>query len=146
MLKKKVRKSHQRILAGNPIWRAFAQKPISRQLHTDITLTSLCAFDELVAGSGTRVHASRLYACCNMGLVLSEWGYGAECIEDILAAQASICSCQERALNGFGYSLNPAESGTIREFLGIHQQQTELATEAEIARAFAIVEDQMIFR
>ena len=146
MLKKKVRKSHQRLLAGNMIWRAFAQKPMSRQRHTEVSLASLSAFDELISGAGARAHVSRLYACCTMGLVLSEWGYGAECLEDILAAQASVCICQERALNGLGYSLSPTESNTIKVFLEVHQQQTELATEADIAKAFAIVEDQMRFR
>ena len=129
-MKKRTQKSSQRILAGNPVWRAFAQKPMPHRRHTGISLTSMNAFDELLSGNGTRTHASRMFVACNMGFFLAEMGCGPEFKHEIQNAQAAISACQGRALKGLGYILDPNEADALRKFLGIHLQQTELASEA----------------
>jgi hypothetical protein len=123
------------MLAGNPVWRAFAKKPISTDIQTSIGLATRKALYALSNGVGQFEHFNELVVTAHTAIILSETGYGADLLREFNAALVTILECRVRALKGECYSLDEKESRVVNELLELHEQQVQLAVQGELAAA-----------
>ena len=123
------------MLTGNPVWRAFAKKPVSTDTQTTIGLAGRKALYALTNGSGEFEHFNELVVTAYTAIILAEDGYGADLLREFHAALVTILECRVRSLNGACYSLDEQESRGVNELLELHEQQVQLAGKAELAAA-----------
>ncbi|WP_342619774.1 hypothetical protein [Rhodoferax sp. GW822-FHT02A01] len=123
------------LLTANPVWRAFAKKPVSQKTQTSIGLAGRMALYALTNGDGQYEHFRELVVTAHTGIVLAEQGYGYEMLSEFNLALDSILACRVRALNGEGYSLREQEGHSVNTLLQLHEEQVQLAEEAELASA-----------
>ncbi|WP_342618390.1 hypothetical protein [Rhodoferax sp. GW822-FHT02A01] len=123
------------MLTANPVWRAFAKRPVSQTTQTSIGLAGRMALYALTSGDGQFEHFRELVVTAHAGIVLAEQGYGNEMLSYFNQALDTILECRVRALNGGRYSLSEQESQTVNTLLELHEQQVQLSEKAELASA-----------
>jgi hypothetical protein len=123
------------MLAGNPVWRAFAKKPVSTETQTTIGLASRKALYALNNGAGQVEHFNELVVTAYTAIILAEDGYGANLLREFHAALVTMLECRVRSLNGKCYSLDEQESRVVNELLELHEQQVQLVGQGELAAA-----------
>jgi hypothetical protein len=122
-------------LSGNPVWRAFAHAPVSRQTQTTIGLSGRKSLYSLTHGQGEFLHCRELTVTAHAAIHLAEQGYGEDLMEDFNAALAVAQECRSRGSSGDGYWLEDVEAGKIAVLLDLHEQQLALAEKADLAAA-----------
>ncbi|WP_342616794.1 hypothetical protein [Rhodoferax sp. GW822-FHT02A01] len=123
------------MLTANPVWRAFAKKPVSQTTRTSIGLAGRMALYALTNGGGQFEHFRELVVTAYASIVLAEQGYGNEMLGDFNQALDTILECRVRVLNGGCYSLSEQEGHMVNTLLELHEEQVQLAEEAELASA-----------
>lgn len=123
------------MLTKNPVWRAFAKKPMPEKTQTTIGLAGRKALYRLTNDLGRFEDFNELVVTAHAGIVLGERGYGPDLQCEFHTALVTILECRLRALRGECYSLSDREAGVINELLQLHEQQVQLADKAEVASA-----------
>jgi len=122
-------------LVGNPVWRAFAAKPMTQAEQNDLALDAHMAFDEIVHGRGNEHHIDMLSTAANTCLVLCERGFGPECEPKIIEGQEALMRVKVRQRQGKRIGFDGPGAQAMRDMLDIHTQQMEHAGRAELAAA-----------
>jgi hypothetical protein len=122
-------------LSGNPVWRAFAHAPVTRQTQTSIGLSGRKALYALTHGQGEFLHCRELVVTAHAAIHLAEEGYGEDLIDDMRAALSVALDCRSRGSIGDGFWFNDDEAATLIVLLDLHEQQLELAEKADLAAA-----------
>jgi hypothetical protein len=122
-------------LTTNPVWRAFAAKPVSEETQITIVLAGRKALYALSNGHGQFEDFNELAVTAHSAIVLAEAGYGADLMSDFTQALEIILMCRLRALQGQEYSFDKKESQAVNGLLELHEQQVQLAGKAELAAA-----------
>jgi len=122
-------------LTANPVWRAFASKPVSEETQTTIGLAGRKALYALTNGLGKFEDFNELAVTAHSAIVLADAGYGPDLMEDFNSALKTILMCRLRALQGEEYSFNGQDAQVVGVLLDLHEQQVQLAGKAELANA-----------
>ena len=123
------------LLAGNPIWRAFAKNPVSEETLVTIGLAGRKALYALTNGLGRFEDFNELVVTGYTAISLAESGYGADLLSDFNEATEAVLNCRIRALNEGSYFLDEKEAQLVNVLLDLHEQQVQLAGKAELASA-----------
>jgi hypothetical protein len=123
------------LLAGNPVWRAFAKNPVSEKTQITIGLAGRKALYALTNGLGQFEHFNELVVTGYAAVSLAERGYGADLLADFNAALGAVLSCRIRALTQESYFLSEEDAVLVNVLLDLHEQQVQLADKAELAAA-----------
>jgi hypothetical protein len=123
------------LLTGNPVWRAFAKKPVSEETQVTIGLAGRKALYALTNGLGRFEHFNELVVTGYAAVSLAERGYGADLLADFNAALGVVLSCRIRALKEQKYLLSQKDAQLVSVLLDLHEQQVQLAGKAELATA-----------
>ena len=122
-------------LTANPVWRAFATKPVSEENQTTIGLAGRKALYALSNGLGKFENFNELAVTAHSAIVLAEVGYGSDLIDDFNNALKAILICRLRALQGEEYAFNAQDAEVVAVLLDLHEQQVQLAGKADLANA-----------
>ena len=123
------------MLTGNPVWRAFAKKPVGEKTQITIGLAGRKALYALTNGLGQFEHFNELVVTGYSAISLAERGYGADLMNDFNAAAEAVLKCRIRALQDENYFLDEQDAQLVGVLLDLHEQQVQLAGKAELAAA-----------
>ena len=123
------------LLTGNPVWRAFAKKPVSEETQVTIGLAGRKALYALTNGLGRFEDFNELVVTGYAAISLAEGGYGADLISDFDAAVEVVLKCRLRALHDENYFLDERDAQLVNVLLDLHEQQVQLAGKSELAAA-----------
>jgi len=123
------------LLTGNPVWRAFAKKPVSEETQVTIGLAGRKALYALTNGLGKFEDFNELVVTGYAAISLAESGYGTDLLSDFNAATEAVLSCRIRALTEESYFLDEQEAQLVNILLDLHEQQVQLACKSELAAA-----------
>lgn len=122
-------------LTANPVWRAFANRPVTQSTQATIGLAGRKALYALSNGHGRFEDFNELAVTAHSALVLAEAGLGADLMGDFTHALETILMCRLRALQGEDYSLHETDSQVVVGLLELHEQQVQIADKAQLAAA-----------
>lgn len=122
-------------LVKNPVWAAYAKKPINQETQTTVGVAARLSLTAFQAGTAEATDFSELHVTSHTAMVLAERGYGADLTPDFESSLLVMRACRKRANAGLPWSLDVTEGQIIALLLDLHEQQVQLAGQAELARA-----------
>lgn len=125
---------------ASPFVRAFAAKVAlsPARIHT-LAIGHHMALQAAREGRGTNADMGRLAEALNVAMVLSDCGFGREEMASIKAAQRELVAAEGPSRKAGQWILSENAQQAIGEALEIHDQQLELATEADVQAAAVAV-------
>ena len=123
------------VMAGNPVWKAFANKPVDALTQVRVAIPARGAYDEIILGRGTFSHVYELFLASSAGLALCEQGYGSDLEQDFRLARQAAVDMKSRYSQSHPVALSEAERLAILQMLDLHEQQVAMASKSEVASA-----------
>jgi len=100
-----------------------------------VALSAHLSVDILLRGRGGEGEVRQLVYAINLSLILCEMGYGVEQLAVILAAQTALGAAGALMCDAGQWKLALNASTAVFQAIEIHEQQIELASEHDLARA-----------
>jgi len=136
MMRKRGAKIHHARRDASPFVRAFAaQIPLSASRIQKLAIGHHMALRAVHEGRGTDADMGRLAEALNVAMVLCDRGFGRDEIAIIKAAQGELVAAEGPSRQVGRWFLSDRAYNAICTALEIHDQQLELATEAEVQGA-----------
>jgi hypothetical protein len=110
---------------------------------TDLRTAYWVAFANLKQGHPTEEAWGHVCFSLNLALVLCELGFGSEWTDTVVAALDGIFKAKQRGDRTGRYGLDGDAIKAVTDALEVHDQQMEVATRAETAQAYAIVQQRI---
>ena len=112
-----------------------AKVPLSSSRIHKIAICHHMALQAVQEGRGSDADMGRLAEALNVAMVLSDRGFGREELAIIRAAQRELVAAEAPSRKAGRWILSDDAHQAIGEALEIHDQQLELATEADVQAA-----------
>lgn len=139
--KKPGRKYRPKGIIKNPLTYVIGGiKPASEDIRTKCKILSHSAMLALTQGRGTKDDWEKVAEAVNVGLVLCEMGYGLEFKQDLIDAQIAMTLLRDRYRETGKLIFRPEDMVAVNEALSLHDQQIDLASVFDVAKAAVTVE------
>jgi hypothetical protein len=135
-MRKRGAKIHNLRRDASPFVRAFASKVAlsPARLHT-LAIGHHMSLQAVRDGRGTDADMGRLAEALNVAMVLSDRGFGRDELPNIKAAQRELVDAEGPSRKAGRWILSERAYHAVGDALEIHDQQLELATEADVQAA-----------
>jgi hypothetical protein len=137
------RQIRQKLIFGNPVWKALSFGPLSETEQIDVALVTHSAFDDIVRGVGAKEQLMALMTACSLASLLANRGYGHEFQNVIRNANSALVRCGLAQELSRKYELDDQGVKAIRDLLILQGEQIRLASRAEVVTAIATVNEQI---
>lgn len=115
---------------------AFAARlPMATDKQQDVSLVAHQSLTALTQGKGSEFDAEALAVAMNLSMLLTELDVGKEYMAVAIAGQEAVVRCQARAANTGKWGLDGPAIAAIEQALELHDQQVEIATQAQMSAA-----------
>lgn len=114
----------------------FASRlPMAIDKQQDVSLVAHQSLTALTQGQGTEFDAEALAVAMNLSMLLAELDVGKEYLPIAIAGQEAVVRCQARAAKAGKWGLDGPAIAAIEQALELHDQQVEIATQAQMSAA-----------
>lgn len=112
-----------------------SRQPMERAKQQDVSIVAHQAMRALVSGDGTEFDVEHLAVATNLSMLLTELGVGREYLAVAIAGQEAVVRCRARAERTGKWGLDGPAIAAIDLALELHDQQVEIATQAQMSAA-----------
>jgi hypothetical protein len=112
-----------------------SRQPMERGKQQDVSIVAHQAMRALVSGEGTEFDVEHLAVATNLSMLLTELGVGREYLAVAIAGQEAVVRCRARAERTGKWGLDGPAIAAIDLALELHDQQVEIATQAQMSAA-----------
>lgn len=110
---------------GRRTFQQLNQMSMDHTQSRDLLVFALAALDAVTRGEATDVDLNNLAVISNISLLLCERGYGANVLDDVIAAQHVVVSMRERFDRTSRVGVDGPGLQRLRDLMDIHGQQLE---------------------
>lgn len=112
-----------------------AHLPMATDKQQDVSLVAHQSLTALTSGKGTEFDSDALAVAMNLSMLLTEIGVGREYQAVAIAGQEAVARCKARAERSGKWGLDGPGIAAIEHALELHDQQVEIATQAQMSAA-----------
>lgn len=120
---------------NNPVWAAFAKNPVGEDTRIAIGLAARQSLHAMQNGYGEVSHYKELHIAVHSAIVLAEYGYGADLMQDFESALRAMTASRRRAEQGQALGFDVEEGQTVGLMVDLHEQQVGMASQAEVTKS-----------